>query len=209
MAEDKREEPQVRVVDRRWWARGDSGDGSSATTTGAASVKPTYVEELEQRLGDTTAQLQTLANDRRRLMDEFEQVKARMRREAGRDAERARRAVFVELLDVLDNLERALAAAPHQASGDSAPSDAHAARLAQGVGLVRDQFLGKLQAFGVVRVPALGQPFDATRHEAVSTAPVSAPADDGVVVGVVKEGYAVGDDLLRPASVIVGQFAPQ
>ncbi len=41
-------------------------------------------------------------------------------------------------------------------------------------------------------------------HEAVTTAAVTDPAQDGVVVSVIREAYAIGDDLLRPASVVVG-----
>jgi molecular chaperone GrpE (heat shock protein) len=54
-------------------------------------------------------------------------------------------------------------------------------------------------------VATLAQKFDAQRHEAVSTAPVDDPSLDGVIVGVAKEGYVLGDQLLRPASVIVGK----
>jgi molecular chaperone GrpE len=52
---------------------------------------------------------------------------------------------------------------------------------------------------------ALGERFDADRHDAVSLAPVQNPAQDGLVVAVVKEGYAIGDEILRPASVVVGK----
>jgi len=69
---------------------------------------------------------------------------------------------------------------------------------------VRDQFLAKLEGFGVARIPSLGAPFDAARHEAVTMAPVDDPSKDGVVIAVIKEAYAIGDDLLRPASVVVG-----
>jgi molecular chaperone GrpE len=75
------------------------------------------------------------------------------------------------------------------------------------VELVRDQFLAKLDGLGVSRVPALGQTFDAAIHDAVSTAPVPDPAQNGVVVAVLKEGYAIAGELLRPASVVVGQHA--
>jgi molecular chaperone GrpE len=168
--------------------------------------KPTYVEELEQRLGDLTAQLQSITTERRRSLEEFEEVKARIRREAAREVERGRRAVLGALLEVVDNLDRAIAASRDPAG--SSPSEA-VDGVAKGVELVRDQFLTQLEAFGVSRVPALGRPFDALRHEAVSTAPVEHPGQDGVVLTVVKEGYAIGDELLRPASVIVGQHARQ
>ena len=189
-------EPHVRVVDRRWWARKDgeaeAGDGRSR--------KPTYIEDLERQLADQGAQLQTFAADHRRALDEFEQAKARIRRDVGKEVERGKRAVLVELLDVVDNLDRAIAAA--RASADA--NDA-AQTLTRGVELVRDQFLAKLAGFGVSRVSALGQPFDVARHEAVTTTPVQDPAQDGTIVSVVKEGYAIGDEILRPASVVVGK----
>jgi molecular chaperone GrpE len=194
-------DPQLRVVDRRWWARGDSTPPDES-----GSRKPTYIEELEQRLADLAAQLQTTTTERRRSLEEFEEVKARMRREAAREVERARRAVLGELLDVVDNLDRAIAACRDPAGFSASEAVENVAR---GVELVRDQFLAKLEAFGVSRVPALGQPFDALRHEAVTTAPVEHPSQDGMVLAVVKEGYAIGDELLRPASVVVGQHAGQ
>ena len=63
-----------------------------------------------------------------------------------------------------------------------------------------------LKRYGVTPIDALGQPFDATSHEAVSMAPVTDETQDGRVVAVTREGYAVGDELLRPASVVVGRF---
>jgi molecular chaperone GrpE len=155
------------------------------------------VEDLEQQLAERAAQIQTHLTERRRMLEEFEQVKARLRRDTAREIERGTRSVITEMLDVVDNLDRAIAAAAQSPTSDQA--------LLKGVQLVRDQFLAKLQGLGVTRVDALGQPFDAARHEAVSTAPVTDPAQDGNVVSVVREGYAIGDDLLRPATVVVGK----
>ena len=187
------EEPQVRVVDRRWWAQGDT----SVDEREQSSVrKPSYVEDLERRLADTTAQLQAMAVEHRRALEEFEQAKGRIRRDVNREAERRKRAVLVEFLEVVDNLDRAIAADPERTSP-----------LFRGVELVRDQFIAKLDAFGVSRIAAVGEPFDANRHDAVSMEPVADPAQDGRVVRVLKEGYAIGDELLRPATVIVGTRA--
>lgn len=189
MTEEK-PEPQVRVVDRRWWAREDSTEEAEA-----AQRKPTYVEELERRLADQTTHLQSVLSEHRRSLDDFEQAKVRIRRDVAREVERGKRAILSELLEVLDNLDRAIAAA--EPGGNQ--------QLTRGIELVRDQFLGKLQGFGVARVDAIGQPFDATRHEAVTTTPVEVAAQDGVVKAVLKEGYAIGDEVLRPASVVVGK----
>jgi len=197
-------ETPLRVVDRRWWAR---KKGDEPVESGDAR-KPAYVEELEKRIADQGAQLQAYAAEHRRSLEEFEQIKTRIRRDVARDVERARRAVLVELLDVVDNLDRAIAALQSgPRSGDSGATDP-AGSVTRGVELVRDQFLAKLAEFGVSRVQSVGQPFDAARHEAVATAPVADAAQDGCVVAVVKEGYAIGDDVLRPASVVVGRLEP-
>jgi molecular chaperone GrpE len=198
VAEDPKEgEPSIRVVDRRWWARQDSDE--PADDRGAR--KPSYVEDLERQIAEQGAQLQAFSADHRRSLEEFEQVKTRIRRDVAREVERGRRAVLVELLEVVDNLDRAIAAARSGADAADAIDN-----LARGVELVRDQFLAKLAAFGVTRVVAAGQPFDATRHEAVTTTPVADAAQDGTVVAVMREGYAIGDEMLRPASVVVGRL---
>jgi molecular chaperone GrpE len=197
---DDEGDPQVRVIDRRWWARRDAEEEAAADQGAvAASLKPTYVEDLERRLANLTTQLQTALAERQRALDEFEQVRARMRRDTAREVERGRRVVLVQLLDVLDNLERAIAAG--REAGAAAGSDG----LARGVELVRDQFLARLQAFGVERLRAAGEPFDVMRHEAISTAPVDDISRDGIVVTVVKDGYIIGDEVLRPATVVVGK----
>jgi molecular chaperone GrpE len=201
VADDRPKEAEpVRVVDRRWWARKE-GDG--AVDSGGAR-KPSYVEDLERQVAEQGAQLQAFSVEHRRSLDEFEQVKTRIRRDVLREVERGKRAVLAELLEVVDNLDRAIAAArPGLPSNDATES------LARGVELVRDQFLAKLAAFGVRRVEAMGRPFDAALHEAVTTTPVHDPAQDGTVVAVTREGYAIGEEMLRPASVVVGRLVPQ
>jgi molecular chaperone GrpE len=190
---ERDDQPPVRVVDRRWWARGDAEESDAEVGV----RKPTYVEDLERRLADQAAQLQSVLAERRRAADEFDSVRQRMRRDTARDVERARRAILAELLDVVDNLDRAIAAA--RAGSDSGEM------LLAGIELVRDQFLAKLAAFGVTRFNSQGQPFDATRHEAVSMVPVEDAALDDMVVSVVTEGYTIGDELLRAARVVVGR----
>jgi molecular chaperone GrpE len=193
----KEAEEPLRVVDRRWWAR---KEGEDPVDTGAAR-KPSYVEDLERQLAEQGAQLQAFSAEHRRSLEEFEQVKTRIRRDVAREVERGKRAVLAELLEVVDNLDRAVTAAQLGRSSNDAIES-----LARGVELVRDQFLGKLAAFGVTRVEAVGRPFDAARHEAVTTTPVHDPARDGTVVAVTKEGYAIGEEMLRPATVVVGRF---
>ncbi len=187
----------VKVVDRRWWARGNSEAEPAADEP---VRKPTVVEDLEQQLADARSRIQEVLSAHRQSLEEFEQVKTRLRRDVAREVERGRRVVLAELLEVVDNLDRAVSASADAAAGGSVE------QLARGVTLVRDQFLAKLEGFGITRAPSLDQPFDAQRHEAVTTTPVAEPDQDGTVVAVVKEGYAIGGDVLRPASVVVGRY---
>jgi molecular chaperone GrpE len=179
----------LKVTDRRWWAKGDSPSTADETP----KLKPTYIEELEARLAAKDTELQQLLAKYRGAADEFEQARARLRKEVAKDVERGRRAVISSFLDVLDNLDRAIAAAGDR-SGDP---------FVQGVALVRQQFLSTLDGLGVVRVDPLGQTFDPTKHEAVSTSPATEAAPAGHIVGVIRPGYLIGDEVLRPAMVAV------
>jgi molecular chaperone GrpE len=184
----------VKVVDRRWWAQGDHRSATDGAE--APSLKPTYVEELERQLAEKDRLLQSYIERFKSASNEFDEARARLRREVARDVERGRRTVLAELLDVVDNLDRAIDAAREGTSADA---------VLQGVELVRKQFLTKLEAFQVRRVPSLGQRFDPAIHEAVSTVPTTNPDEDETVLGVVKEGYVIGDEILRPAMVAVGR----
>ena len=184
----------VKVVDRRWWANSDAaGDREAA---GGASLKPTYVEELERQVADKDRLIQEYIGKYRQATSEFEEARLRLRREIAKDVERVRREVLAELLEVVDNLDRAVDAAGPTASLES---------VVQGIEMVRRQFIAKLEALGVSRVDATGQPFDPQVHEAVTTVPAASPEEDGIVMGVIRHGYRIGDDVLRPASVAVGR----
>jgi molecular chaperone GrpE len=184
----------LKVTDRRWWARAENAAADTADPA-EPRLKPTYVEELEQRLAAKDAELRELLARYRSASDEFDQARARLRKEVTRDLERGRRQVIIGFLDVLDNLDRALDAASER-TGDP---------FVQGVSLVRQQFLAALDGLGVKRIDPLGEPFDPARHDAVSTVAASVGAIAGTIVGVVRPGYVIGDDVLRPAQVAVAE----
>jgi molecular chaperone GrpE len=192
---DREHEIPVKVVDRRWWAQNEA---SPETTPAGEELwrpgKPTYVEELERQLADKDRLLQETLSKYRDSAREFDEARARLRREVGREVERGRRAFVVELLEVLDNLDRALEA------GRAAPDPA---TLAEGVDLVRQQFLARLGGAGVTRIDPLGEHFDPARHEAITSVPTDEPAQDGVICGVLAPGYLIGNEVLRAARVAV------
>jgi len=123
-------------------------------------------------------------------------MRLRLRREISKDVERARRDVISELLEVLDNLERALDASRQSPSPEA---------LLQGIDMVRRQFLNKLESIGVKPIESIGARFDPSLHEAISTVPAASADQDGTVIGVVRQGYRIGDEVLRPAAVAVAK----
>ena len=192
MADNEHEIP-VKVVDRRWWAQ-ESGEPVREDTRGTG--KPTYVEQLEQQLAEKDRQIQEYLSKYRNAASEFEEARLRLRREISKDIERSRRDILAELLEVVDNLDRAIDSARAGASNDA---------LLQGVEMVRRQFLAKLEGFGVRRIEVQNQPFDPTLHEAITSVPADSPEQDGLVVGTVRSGYRIGDEVLRPAAVAVAK----
>jgi molecular chaperone GrpE len=184
----------VKVIDRRWWA--NNAEGNPDREAASPSLKPTYVEELERRVAESEKQAQEYLGKYRQASSEFEEARLRLRREISKDVERARREVLAEILDVVDNLDRAVDAAGQAPSVEA---------VAQGVDMVRRHFLSKLEGLGVTRIQAAGQPFDPQLHEAVTTVPTASADQDGLVVGVVRHGYRVGGDVLRPATVAVAK----
>jgi molecular chaperone GrpE len=189
------DEPQndIHVVDRRWWARGETGAGEAD----APFEKPSYVQELEARVAAKDEELRATLARYREASAEFDQARARLRRDVAKEVERGSRAVLADLLDVVDNLDRAI---------ESGRSASPGSALVQGVELVRAQFLARLEGHGVRPLEASGQPFDPSRHEAATTVPVHDPAQDGLVVGVIRQGYTIRDEVLRPAVVAVAAF---
>lgn len=184
-------ESEIKVNDRRWWARA----GSAPVEGEEPKLKPTYIEELEARIAEKDLEIQQLLAKYRGASDEFDQARARLRKEVQKDVERSRRSVLTSFLEVLDNLDRAIDAAGDR-TGDP---------FVQGVALVRQQFLSTIEGLGVTRLDPTGQPFDPALHEAVTTLPAADGVPDDQVVGIVRPGYLIGDEVLRPAMVAVAR----
>jgi molecular chaperone GrpE len=132
-----------------------------------------------------------LADSLLRLRAEFDNYRRRSVRELTEARTCAQGDLLAELLPVLDNLERALDAAEHHEEG----------KVLQGVRMTRDLFVGLLTRAGVEEVPGVGTAFDPEVHDAI----VHQPSDEeeGVVTAVLERGYKQGQQVLRPARVVV------
>jgi molecular chaperone GrpE len=111
---------------------------------------------------------------------------------------RGKSEVVREVVPVLDDLERAIEAAGLDPEGDSDDG------LAHGVLLVFRGLRETLNRAGVEAVDPKGEKFDPTAHEALSTLKVEG-AESGTVVEVMQKGYRLGEQLVRPARVVVSE----
>jgi molecular chaperone GrpE len=147
------------------------------------------------------AQLEVLKTERDNLQDrllrtaaEFDNYRKRVDRERREQSESAAAGLLVEILPVVDNLERAL----------QAPSGPEAAGYRAGVELILRQLIDMLRKRGVTPIEALGADFDPRFHQAVSQ-DTSDAHRDGEVMEELQRGYMLGDRLLRPAMVKVAK----
>lgn len=129
-----------------------------------------------------------------RTRAEFENYRKRAVREAAQAQERGAAKLALELLPAIDNLDRALAHAGEAANGD--------ASFVSGIKHVRSDVLAALKRVGIEPYSPEGEPFDPTQHEAVAQQPIEG-AQPGTVVEVYQRGYRLGENILRPARVVV------
>ncbi|MBA3643316.1 MAG: nucleotide exchange factor GrpE [Chloroflexia bacterium] len=136
--------------------------------------RDSYLDQLQRSRAD-------LANFRRRTEQERAQIR-----------EIANQALLSQLLPVLDDFQRALAAVPEAE---------RATPLVEGLTLIERKFWSVLERAGVRPLEVEGQAFDPSLHEAVESVPGSAA---NTVVDVYQPGYRIGQTLLRPAIVKLG-----
>ena len=131
-----------------------------------------------------------------RLSAEISNIQKRNAKERQHAAKYRSQSLAQNLLNVIDNLERAIAS----------PSESEDAQnLKKGIEMVYESFLYALKEEGIEEIDALDQPFDPTLHHAVQTVPVEEGQEADKVVQVFQKGYKLKDRVLRPAMVIVSQ----
>jgi molecular chaperone GrpE len=134
-----------------------------------------------------------------RTQADFENYRKRATREAAAAQERGAAKLALALLPAIDNLDRALAHADEVVAGDGANG---AASLVAGLKHVHADLIAALGNVGIERYSPEGEPFDPQYHEAVAQQPVEG-AQPGVVVEVFQRGYRMGENVVRPARVVV------
>ncbi|HEY7877675.1 MAG TPA: nucleotide exchange factor GrpE [Gemmatimonadaceae bacterium] len=158
--------------------------------------------DLEGDGGQSSEELRQELDEQRdkylRLAAEFDNFRKRTSRERQELVARAQGDLLRQLLDAVDDLGRAVAVDPERAD---------AASILSGVEAVHTKLLRTLSNVGLEVVNPLDQPFNPELHEAVATERALSPEDDHLVGQVYQPGYVFQGQLLRPARVLVKQWA--
>ena len=191
---------EIRVTDkRRFYSEEANGDASNESAASEPNLKPTVVEQLEARAAAAEAKLfevqARFEQARTQLQRETDETRQRLNRAADERARAAKVDFIAALLPVLDNLQRAIAAAEAGGSTEA---------LMSGVRGTASSFENALLTAGAEPIASVGEMFDPELHDAVETVEVE-PERDGEVIAEFGRGYKMGERLLRPARVQVGR----
>ena len=170
------------------------------TESAAAEVEtryPTYVEEIEARAEQAEQRAREISAAYRRIDQERDAFRDRLTRDLERRVDIARADLMRKILGVVDDLDRAIAAARDMTE----PSP-----LLDGVSLIRDRLLKALTSEGVETIDTSGKQFDPAVAEAIATETITEPERDNVVLEELQRGYMLRGTLLRPARVRVARL---
>ncbi|UCE00754.1 MAG: nucleotide exchange factor GrpE [Chloroflexota bacterium] len=158
-------------------------------------VEVEEIDGLQEEIAALQRQSEEYLDGWQRERAEFANYKKRMERERQQLQQSITGNIIRKYLEILDDLELAL---------QNQPADADDVSWANGIELVYRKFLSALEAEGVVPMEAAGQQFDPNRHEAISQEPREG-IESGQIIEVVRNGYLIGERVLRPATVRVAQ----
>ncbi len=178
-------------------AQEPAAEAQTAASEAAEAGNAPAAEEKEGETDPTEALEQKVAEltDRNlRLMAEFDNYRKRTLKERADLIKTAGENIFVNMLPLIDDFERALKAM--ETAQD-------VAAVKEGVQLIYDKFIKFLNKNGVKEIPTENVEFDVDRHEAVTTFP--APSEDmkGKIMDCVTKGYTLNDKVIRYPKVVV------
>ncbi|MEX0781374.1 MAG: nucleotide exchange factor GrpE [Dehalococcoidia bacterium] len=190
---DKETNEDVRFVDKRSAARagaGGAGDGRDEDETPGVAATGDEVPGGGD-VGELREKADQYYKNWQRATADYLNFKKRVDQDRSESARLAQAALVINLLPVFDDLDRAVSNVDAGLAG---------LNWVQGVAAIHQKFARLLEAMNVHEVEATDAQFDPSRHEAIG----QAPGPEGKVLQVVQKGYTLGDRVIRPAMVIVG-----
>jgi molecular chaperone GrpE len=181
---------------------GPVSDTSPAPTGAGPASSPPTGEAVEQDIDALLAEAHKERDEylelAKRTKADFDNYRKRMSSEVEAASARGKAALVGELVHVVDNLERALEAV--QPGSAPTPTDS----LVEGIRLTHRDLCMALENHGVEVIDPEGERFDPTWHQALTTKP-SQKHEPGFVISTERKGYRLGEQLIRPALVIVSE----
>jgi molecular chaperone GrpE len=157
------------------------------------------LQEENQALRDEVEAARTQSDEYldgwQRARAEFANYKKRIEREQAQVYQNAASAIIKRYLDILDDLERAL---------KNRPQDGEGAAWASGIDLIYRKLITVLESEGITPMQGAGAAFDPNLHEAISLEENS-QYESGQIIEVIRQGYQLGDRVVRPAIVRVAK----
>ncbi len=194
MTEKKKEKHDEHIVDRRASSRlgGDDAPGEAAVEE--TPVEAEDIETLKARVEEEKSKAESYLANWQRAAADYQNLKRRAEKEREEYGRLATAALVINILPLLDDLERALQSVDIRLAGLT---------WVDGIRLIYRKFQAVMEAAGVNEIKAEGEAFDPNLHEAV----MYGEGEEGKVVSEVQKGYRLGDRVIRPAMVVVGKKA--
>ncbi len=149
--------------------------------------------ELRAALSQAQQELAEAKNNYLRAHADFDNFRKRMRTERDQEFGRGSDRALAELLPIIDNFERALAAINETSTVES---------LSQGIVMIYRDMLQLLERYSITPMEVEGKPFDPQFHDAIARVPTDA-APEHTIIAQIQRGYLKNGDTFRPAKVAV------
>ena len=169
-----------------------TSNNTSETTSSEGEQLSAEIDTLNKKLADAESKISEYRDSWLRSQAEFQNYRKRIERDSELTYVSLKGDIIKRILPILDDLERALQNRPADNS------------WASGIELVVRKFQNILESEGVKKIDAIGAEFDPNFHEAISHEPADG-VKSGHVIGVVQNGYMIGERVIRPALVRVAQ----
>ncbi len=170
-------------------------DEASREEVEMISIPTQEYHTLQEELDQVRVQAAENMDGWRRERADFVNYKKRMERDQQIIAQQITADVVKKYLEVLDDLERSLQHRPQDGDGRA---------WAEGIELIYRKLLNQLQMEGIQQIPVENEFFDPLKHEAV-THEDSPDHESGAIIAVLRQGYMIGDRVIRPALVRVAR----
>ena len=182
-AESKTAEAENAETDKSEEA-GQSEGGAKETSESKQNTEENSKQDNTQEVQDEALEIKYM-----RLMADFQNFRRRTEKEKSDIYQFANEGIVKELLDVVDNFERAFS------------TETEDKKYEEGMKMIFNQLMACLERAGVVEIDCLGKEFDPNYHNAVMTED-STEYDSGMVTKVLQKGYLLHDRVVRPAMVM-------